>query len=114
MYNLSFEDLPQAISQLYQKLDSIQKLLLEKEESQSQIQSTNFLTVQQAADFLDLSKATVYSKCSRGDLPYMKRGKRLYFSQTELDEYLESGKVKTTVELQNDADYYLTSKTIKS
>lgn len=110
MYNLSFEDLPKAVGQLYQKIDSIQKLLLERDKQQSQKQSNIFLTVQQAAEFLNLSKATIYSKCSRSELPHMKRGKRLYFSQTELDKYLKSGRVKTISEIQNEADQFLSSK----
>lgn len=110
MTNISFENLPQAVNQLNKKLDVIEKLLLENGKQQTQNQPEDLLTVQQAAKFLTLSKPTIYSKCSRNELPYMKRGKRLYFSKTELAEYLKAGRVKTVTELENDADNYLKAK----
>jgi DNA binding domain, excisionase family len=57
-------------------------------------QPEQFLTIQQAAAFLNLSVATMYSKVSRSEIPVMKRGKRLYFSLKELTEYLRNGKKK--------------------
>jgi len=65
------------------------------------------LTVQEAAKFLNLTVATIYSKVSRGELPVMKRSKRLYFSQTELLEYLKEGRRKTNQEIAAEADAYL-------
>ena len=50
------------------------------------------LTIQEAAEFLSLSVPTLYSKVSKGELPVMKRGKRLYFSRTELMEYIKQGR----------------------
>lgn len=50
-----------------------------------------FLTVQQAAEFLNLTVPTMYSKVSKGELPVMKRGKRLYFSSIQLMEYIKEG-----------------------
>jgi len=47
------------------------------------------LTIQQAAEFLSLSVPTLYSKVSKGELPVMKRSKRLYFSRIQLMEYLK-------------------------
>ena len=65
------------------------------------------LTVQQAAEFLHLSPATVYGQVSRGELPVMKRGKRLYFSRTELLEYLKQGRKKSNAEIDQEAKAYL-------
>jgi excisionase family DNA binding protein len=65
------------------------------------------LTIQEAAKFLSLSVPTIYSKVSRGELPVMKRTKRLYFSRTELLEYLKEGRKKTTAEIEAEAEAYL-------
>ncbi|WP_153231808.1 helix-turn-helix domain-containing protein [Algoriphagus machipongonensis] len=65
------------------------------------------LTVQEASEFLSLKVPTIYSKVSRGELPVMKRSKRLYFSQKELLEYLKEGSKRTYSDLQNQADIYL-------
>jgi len=55
-------------------------------------QPEQLLTIQEAAEFLRLTVPTMYSKVSKGELPVMKRGKRLYFSRTELLEYVKAGR----------------------
>lgn len=49
------------------------------------------MTIQEAAEFLHLTVPTLYSKCSKGELPVKKRSKRLYFSKLELISYLNEG-----------------------
>ena len=61
------------------------------------------LTIQQAAEFLSLTVPTMYSKVSKGELPVMKRSKRLYFSRTELLEYLKDGRKKSKTEIEAEA-----------
>ena len=63
--------------------------------------------IQEAADFLGLSVPTMYSKVSRREIPFMKQGKRLYFSRAELLEYLKQGKRKSNAEIEKEADNYL-------
>lgn len=67
------------------------------------------LTIQQAANLLNLTVPTMYSKVSKGELPVMKRSKRLYFSRTELLEYLKAGKKKTFAEIEAEAETYLSN-----
>ena len=62
-------------------------------------QPEQFLTIQEAAEFLSLTVPTLYSKCSKNELPYMKRSKRLYFSRTELMEYIKKGRKKSNAEI---------------
>ncbi|MCP4438322.1 MAG: helix-turn-helix domain-containing protein [Aureispira sp.] len=107
MMELSFDQLPAAVHQLSQKLEAIEKLLLNRRKDQSTEEKDELLTVQQAAEFLILSVPTIYSKVSRGELPVMKQGKRLYFSKEELMEYLKAGRKKTNTELEAEAEAYL-------
>lgn len=65
------------------------------------------LTVQEAADLLKLTVPTIYSKVSRGELPVMKRSKRLYFSRQELMDYLKTGRKKSNAEIEAQAESYL-------
>ncbi|SEH39956.1 helix-turn-helix domain-containing protein [Epilithonimonas hominis] len=67
------------------------------------------LTIQQASELLNLSVPTLYSKVSKRELPCMKQGKRLYFSQTELLNYIKEGKKKTSAEIEAEADAYLSN-----
>lgn len=46
------------------------------------------LTVEEAGKFLKCTKATIFSKVHRKKLPYIKHGKRVYFSKDELTRWL--------------------------
>ena len=70
-------------------------------------QPEQLLTIQEAAEFLSLTVPTMYSKVSKGELPVMKRSKRLYFSRTELLEYLKDGRKKSNAEIEAEAEAYL-------
>jgi excisionase family DNA binding protein len=73
-------------------------------------QPDQLLTIHEAAEFLRLTVPTLYSKVSKGELPVMKRCKRLYFSKAELLEYLKQGRKKTLAELAKEADDYFKKK----
>jgi excisionase family DNA binding protein len=108
---ISFESLPKAVGQLAERLESIETILKNKfQESTPKTQEEQLLTVEQAAKFLDLSIPTIYSKVSRGELPVMKRSKRLYFSNFELMAYLKEGRKLTNEELENEALKYVSER----
>ncbi len=93
------------------RLSRIEDLLLDLKHGQLRVEPTDqpeqLLTIQEAAEFLSLTVPTMYSKVSKGELPVMKRSKRLYFSRTELLEYLKQGRKKTNVEIEQEAEAYL-------
>ena len=95
----TFEELPQAISVLHEKVDCIKDLLLENRLQNPQRPRDDLLTIKQAAEFLSLSVPTLYTKVSRKEIPVNKRGKRLYFSTLELSEWVRSGRKKNTEEI---------------
>jgi len=72
-------------------------------------QPEQLLTIQEAAQFLNLTVPTIYSKVSKGELPVMKRSKRLYFSRTELLDYLKDGRKKSNAEIEQEAKAYLSN-----
>lgn len=107
--NLTFDSLPDAVRMLTNEVSELKSLLLKKAEAPT-TETEQLLTIKEASDFLKLSVPTLYSKVSRNELPYMKQGKRLYFSSTELMEYVKQGRRKTDVEIQAEADTYLSNK----
>lgn len=108
METLTFDQLPAEIRKLGQEISEVKQLLIEK--SKPPIENHNrFLTIQEAALFLSLSVATLYTKVSRNQLPFMKRGKRLYFSESELIEYLKSGRRKPKEEIEQEVDSHLSN-----
>jgi excisionase family DNA binding protein len=80
-----------------------------RNEQTSTDQPEQFLTIQEAAEFLSLTVPTIYSKVSKGELPVMKRSKRLYFSRTELLDYLKDGRKKSNAEIEQEAKAYLSN-----
>lgn len=94
------------------RLSNIENLILDLKQPkkiEGEEKSEQLLTVQEAAQFLNLTVPTIYSKVSKRELPVMKRGKRLYFSSTELMEYLKEGRKKSNAEIENEADEYFSS-----
>ncbi|MET4141464.1 helix-turn-helix domain-containing protein [Pedobacter sp. UYP1] len=99
----TFEELPQAISALHNKVDNIKYLLLESQKVPPPY--ADLLTIKQAAEFLSLSVPTLYTKVSRKEIPVNKRGKRLYFSTAELSTWIKSGRKNTQEEIQITANF---------
>ena len=49
------------------------------------------LNVEQACHFLgDMPKPTLYFKCTKGDMPHIKQGGRLYFFKRDLTSWLRN------------------------
>jgi len=62
------------------------------------------LNMEEAADFLDISKSHLYKLTSRGEIPHYKpTGKRIYFFPQDLIAYLKKGRVKTAEEIETQA-----------
>lgn len=95
-----------------ERLSGIENLLLDLKNQPQKVatneQPEQFLTVQETAQFLNLTVPTIYSKVSKRELPVMKRGKRLYFSSIELLEYIKEGRKKSNTEIEAEAANYLT------
>ena len=100
METLTFDQLPQAVSLLHEKISKIEQLLMEGLGSSD---NEELFTVIKAAEFLNLSVATLYGKVCRKEIPVNKRGKRLYFYKAELADWIKSGRKKTIDELQEEA-----------
>lgn len=113
MEHLTFDQLPNAISQLGKKLESIERLLLQKATTEPTEASDKLLTVNEAAEFLTLAVPTIYTMVHKGELPVMKRSKRLYFSRVELTEYLKAGRKKTNSEIEGEAEEFIKSRRAK-
>lgn len=104
--SLPIEDLQTVI------VDCVNSCLKNNKQGNTQTtdQPEQLLTVQEAAQFLKLTRPTIYSKVSKGELPVMKRSKRLYFSSTELMEYIKEGRKKSNAEIEQEAEAYLSNK----
>lgn len=105
---ITFEKLPQAVNQLIDKLDNIERLLLSQNITPPE--EDKLLTIREAAEILHLSVPTVYGLVQRAEVPVCKRGKRLYFSKQELLAWIKSGRKKTVSEINAEAEQYIHSR----
>ena len=83
---ITIEELEQLVTKCVNNCLNEQKQMFEAKEQEDEL-----MTIQDAAEMLHLSVPTLYSKCSKNELPYKKRSKRLYFSKKELRDYLDKG-----------------------
>jgi len=103
---VTFEQLPQAVSQLQDKLDNIERLLLSRSEV-PQPDADKLFTIKETAEFLHLTVPTIYGLVQRAEIPVCKRGKRLYFSKHEVTDWIMTGRKKTVSEIDEKVDTYL-------
>lgn len=77
-----------------------------------QSQKTNdskWFTLNELVEYLPThpARATVYGWIHTNQIPNSKKGKRLFFKKSEIDEWLQSGRRKTVVEIEKEAEDYL-------
>lgn len=104
--DLTFENLPRAVSLLLKKMESIEQLIRERN-GDPQLGEDKLLTVTEVANLTRLSVPTIYSHVRKASIPVSKKGKRLYFSQAEIFDWIKSGRKKTASEIAAETDSYI-------
>ncbi len=66
-----------------------------------------FLSIDEAAKILNLSKATIYGFTHKKEIPFHKNGKRLYFLKSEILHWVKNGSQQSLTEQQQKANDYL-------
>lgn len=108
MESLRFEQLPTIISELKNEVLELKKILLQKTEPQQEID--NPLGIKEVAILTGLTVPTLYGYCQRNEIPFNKKGNRLYFFKYEILDWIKTGKQKTISEINTEAELYLKSK----
>lgn len=108
---ITFDQLPQAVAHIYKKLDQIERLLLENN-STPQPDSIIWMDLEAlvAYDPEKRAKTTFYAYVKRRQIPFHKRGKKIIFLRSEIDNWLKQGRQKTFPEIVEKADEYLANK----
>lgn len=89
----------------------IEKLLeIEALIKKQYILNKDFLTLEEAAEYMQLSKSALYKLTSSKKIPYyVPGGKIIYFRKIELDDWLVFNRIASTEEVTNEIDRYLNS-----
>jgi excisionase family DNA binding protein len=108
---LTFDKLPEAVTMLTKEVSELKRLLIEKQEQAPTDRQEQLLTIDEVAELLHLTKATVYSKHSKGEMPGVcKQGKRLYFQSDVIINWIKDGRKKSNAEIEVEANQYLKNK----
>ncbi|HVD99038.1 MAG TPA: helix-turn-helix domain-containing protein [Cytophagaceae bacterium] len=86
--------------------ETVRRVLSEKKQATEQPgnNSSFLLSLKEAAGFLKLAPQTIYGFTSKRVIPFLKRGKKLYFKRADLEQWLEAGKKKSVSELKREIE----------
>ena len=76
--DISFNDIPRVIAQIYSKLERLEEIVLQANRTkQSNNENSRILmNTDEACEFLMMPKPTLYAKLENGSIPAIKQGKR--------------------------------------
>jgi len=81
---------------------ALRKILGEFGNYKSEQEHDKIFSIQEASTFLNLAQQTLYGFTSKREIPFIKRGKKLYFRKSELETWLLEGKKKSKGEILNE------------
>ena len=99
---ISFENLPSAVAHLNNQVEELKELILRKE-SVSIPQKKTPIDIEKACEIIGKAKPTVYTLVRTRQIPCYKSGKKLYFFEDELLEWIRNRRRKTMVEIEAEA-----------
>lgn len=105
--DLTFDKLPEAVAYLIEAVAEIKSLMKNKTElSEKRIP----IGIEDACRIIQKAKPTIYALVRKGLLPSYKRGKKLFFFEEELLEWIAKGKKKTILDIRAEMEADLYSK----
>ena len=72
-----------------------------KADPQEKDSAQSILSLTEACKYLNLAKQTVYGFTSKRLIPFIKKGKKLYFKKSDLEEWLLEGRQLTKKEIES-------------
>jgi len=101
--DISFENLPRAVAHLVSEIAEI-KFLVERKVIPLIPPKRIPIDIDAACQIIGKAKPTVYTLVRTRKIPCYKNGKKLYFFEDELLEWIRNGKRKTLSEIDEDAN----------
>ena len=80
-------------------IQDVVKSTLNRTELERNIQD-GFLDINEAANYLKIARQTLYGFTSQRLIPFIKKGKRIYFRKSDLENWLLSGRKATKSEIE--------------
>ena len=98
---LSFDSIPSELAEVKSEIKEIKRLL--SLNTPENIEKEIWLTIDQLCQYLPYkpAKPTIYGKVQKKEIPHYKKGKHLYFLQSEIDIWLKEGRRLTRSEAKS-------------
>lgn len=97
---ITFENLPNAVSQILVELDSLKTLVSKIIQPATTVRAP--IGIDEAAGIVQKSKSTLYKLVNQKKIPCYKAGKKLYFFEDELLKWILDGKSTTCLSTLED------------
>ena len=88
---ITFDKLPQAVGYLTEQVERIHKIVAALQ-PQVTIDKHIIVEIDKTCEIACKAKPTIYTLARKGLIPAYKRGKKLYFYEDELLQWIESGR----------------------
>ncbi len=110
--NRTIED---RLEQIEKDVIQIKMMLINFLSNQTSIQSkeASLLNVKDVSAFLKVDNNLIYAACNKGDLPFIKIGKSYKFKKEDILKWVENGKDKNVIDLDNYVNNYLQKNTLR-
>ncbi|CEN38644.1 helix-turn-helix domain-containing protein [Capnocytophaga cynodegmi] len=95
---ISFENLPKAVAFLSHQIEEL-KAIIENIPTVEPTEKKKPIGVEQACEIIGKAKPTLYTLVRKRQIPHCKNGKKLYFYEEELLDWIAKGKRKTIQEI---------------
>lgn len=95
---ISFENLPKAVALLSLQIEELKTIVKNKDTIEIN-NKKNPISIDQACTIIKKAKPTVYTLVRKRQIPHYKNGKKLYFYEDELLDWIAQGKRKTIQEI---------------
>ena len=95
---ISFENLPKAVAFLSYQIEELKTIVKSKETIE--IHKKTPISVDEVCAIIKKAKPTLYTLVRKRQIPHYKSGKKLYFYEEELLDWIAKGKRKTIQEIE--------------
>ncbi|WP_235832339.1 helix-turn-helix domain-containing protein [Flavobacterium zhairuonense] len=102
---ISFENLPKAVAHLVKEVAEI-KLMIQNVQVYESKEKSIPIGIEEASRLIGKAKPTIYALVRQRKIPCYKYGKKLYFFEEELLEWISKGKKKTIQEIESEVLKY--------
>lgn len=104
---LTMENPFEILEKRLERIEQILEKIILQQDVNPVMTTKNLMNVKELSSYLTLSVYTIYGLTHKRSIPFIKKGRRLYFEKKEIDLWLQQDKQKTKEDLYEKADEYL-------